>query len=257
MAEAGKFAGKTILITGAGSGIGKATALYLAKHGASLSLCDISATNLDTVADEITNSFPETTVFTQTVDVTKPDDVQKWVEASKEKFGQFQGCVNCAGLTSKHHLIADIDIEEWNTVIGVNLTGTFNSLKYESIHVADGGSIVNIASIFGLYGSAYAAPYVASKHAVIGLTKSAAIENAARGVRVNAVCPAWVKTPMIMDYAKDLQARGVEFQQTYPNQLFKRIMDPEEVTSVIVFLLGDESKFITKAAYEISGGYAS
>ncbi|KAH8668809.1 short chain dehydrogenase/ reductase [Xylariales sp. PMI_506] len=251
------FAGKVILITGGASGIGETAAVYLAARGASLSLSDVAGDNLESVVQRIKEESPDAQVLTQVVDVTNSQQVEDWVVASKEKFGKIDGCVNSAGISGRRAPIQETSAEIWDRIIGVNQTGVFNSLRSELAHMADGGSIVNLASVLGLHGMSGFSPYVASKHAVIGLTKVAAIENAGRRIRVNAVCPTFVNTPMVYGVRREFLEAGrpaPEFVGNLP-QLFRELVDPEDIASIIAFLLGDESRFITKSIYEVSAGF--
>ncbi|KAI1079738.1 3-alpha--hydroxysteroid dehydrogenase [Whalleya microplaca] len=244
---------RVILITGAAQGIGEATARYLAARGATLSLSDISGEKLQAAGQRIAELFPESQVMTTLVDICNPKSVEEWVARAKAEFGRIDGCVNSAGIVGKDPSpITELDFDQWNSTINVNLTGMFNCLKYELRAIGDGGSIVNIGSIAGQHGLNFYPAYTASKHGVIGLSKTAATESANRGIRVNVVCPAFTDTPMCAQvYGQSDESIRVE---NLP-QLFHRLVEPEEVAGLISYLLSDESRFITKSVYPISGGF--
>ncbi|KAI0109348.1 3-alpha--hydroxysteroid dehydrogenase [Hypoxylon sp. NC0597] len=252
MADPKPLKGKVILVTGAAQGIGEVISNYVAVRGASLSLADIQKDKLDATAQRIRESYPDIQVLTFKVDVTNATNVEEWVTATKEKLGKIDGCVNNAGIIGKDASpITELSFEEWNNVISVNLTGLFTCLKYQLRAIADEGSIVNISSIAGLRGTAFYPAYAASKHGAVGLSKVAAAENAHRGIRVNAVCPAIADTPM---WAQLREQSGPVSVTDFP-QLFKRYVTPEEVASMVGYLLGDESKFITRTAIPVDGGF--
>ncbi|KAI0008082.1 3-alpha--hydroxysteroid dehydrogenase [Xylariaceae sp. FL0662B] len=244
---------KVILITGAAQGIGEVTSKYLAARGAVLSLSDISGEKLQAARQRITESFPVSKVMTTIVDICDPNMVEEWVTRTKAEFGRIDGCVNSAGIVGKDPSpIIELNFDQWNNTINVNLTGTFNCLKYELRAINDGGSIVNVASVAGQHGVDFYPAYTASKHGVIGLTKTAAVQNAKRGIRVNAVCPTFAKTPMFKQLQD--QSNGMISVDKFP-QLFQRLAEPEEIAGLLSYLLSDESRFITKAEYPISGGF--
>jgi NAD(P)-dependent dehydrogenase (short-subunit alcohol dehydrogenase family) len=191
MANPTPFSGKVIAITGGASGIALATAVYLAERGASLSLADVQADALNNaVSDLQTKSLGKVTGYV--VDVQDASAVDSWITATINEFGRLDGAANLAGIVGKTHGkngIIDQDEDEWNFIIGVNLTGMMHCLRAQMRVIADGGSIVNAASIAGLMGRSFNAAYSVSKHGVIGLTRSAAKEIGDRGVRVNSIAP--------------------------------------------------------------------
>lgn len=187
-----QFSGKVIVITGAASGIGLATAHLLAERGAKLSLADVQEEALKQVASEIKAKIPETEVITFKVDVRNFDQVENWTRETVKHFGRLDCAANMAGVLPKSIGIRGIDeqdLDEWNHVISVNLTGVMHCLKAQLAVIENTGAIVNASSIAGLIGRANNASYVSSKHGIAGLTKSAAKESGPRGIRVNAICP--------------------------------------------------------------------
>ncbi|KAI1204275.1 3-alpha--hydroxysteroid dehydrogenase [Annulohypoxylon truncatum] len=252
MADPKPLKDKVVLVTGAAQGLGEVISKYVAARGAILSLADLQKDKLDEAAERIKALYPDVQILTWAVDITDPKSVEEWVAATKEKFGRVNGCVNNAGIIGKDAgPITDLSLEEWKSVIDVNLTGLFTCLKYQLRAIADDGSIVNMSSVAGLRGSPFYPAYAASKHGVVGLTKVAAAQSAHRGVRVNVVCPAISDTPMwhqLRDQTGDLRV------EDFP-QLFKRYVTPDEVASMVGYLLCDESKFLTRTAFPVDGGY--
>ncbi|KAH6975538.1 hypothetical protein BKA56DRAFT_634120 [Ilyonectria sp. MPI-CAGE-AT-0026] len=243
--------GKVYAITGGASGIGLATAKILSRRDAIVCVADI-----DTAAMEFTTSyFTEQKVpFTVTrVDVSQRDQVEGWLDSIVDKYGRLDGAANVAGVIGKHHGIrpvAELEDDEWHKIIAVNLTGTMYCLRAELRRVVDGGSIVNVASIHGF---AKHGAYDASKHGVVGLTKAAAKENGKREVRVNAVAPGAILTPL-MQKAWDIHSRPEDAPFDEPSA-FQRQGTPEECANVIAFLLGPESSFVSGSVYEADGAW--
>ncbi|KAF2489568.1 NAD(P)-binding protein [Lophium mytilinum] len=254
MASPHPFAGKIIAITGAASGIGLSLATYLAVRGATLSLADINSAALAEASSSIRAAAPTVRLSITAVDVRSAASVRAWISGTVEKLGPLDGAANIAGVLNKTRAggftaITDVDDEEWDFLLAVNLTGVMYCMREQLKVIRDGGSIVNASSIAGLHGAAGGAAYTASKHGVVGLTKSAAKDPtvAGRGVRVNCFCPAMVQTPMA-DLTMEI------YPDYIPSNPLKRIGKAEEVASLAAFLLGDESRFITGVAYSIDGG---
>ncbi|TDZ53044.1 Levodione reductase [Colletotrichum trifolii] len=241
MTHAQQFSGRVVALTGAASGIGLATAHLLAERGAKLSLADIQKTALEQVAADIRSKSPDAQVLTFVVDVRNFEQVERWTAETVRHFGKLDGVANLAGV-----LPPSIEPEEWDFVLDVNLTGVMHCLKAQLPVIENTGAVVNASSIAGLIGRWKNASYVASKHAVLGLTKSAAKEVGERGVRVNAICPGKIDTPM---------SRASRDMHIMDEPVLKRAGEAREVATVIAFLLSDESSYITGATIAVDGGW--
>ncbi|KPI36642.1 Levodione [Cyphellophora attinorum] len=241
---------KVIAITGAAGGIGAATAHVLASRGAYLSLADTDAAELQHLSEEISKNY-KTEVLATTVDVTNSDQVDEWVAATVKHFSKLSGGVNLAGIVGTEfgrkgaHEVSD---QDFDLVMKINVKGVMACQRAQLQHIEDGGSIVNAASVSGKMGIPQALSYVASKHAVIGLTRVAAVENGHRRVRVNAIAPGSVDTKMLD------AAREVHIGDSDHKSPINRIGKAEEVGALIAFLLSDEASFTTGAVYTIDGG---
>ncbi|OLN91683.1 3-oxoacyl-[acyl-carrier-protein] reductase 9 [Colletotrichum chlorophyti] len=244
-----QFSGKVVALTGAASGIGLATAHLLASRGAKLSLADINLDGLARAQYEIQAKHPEAQVAIFEVDVTKYAQVEHWITATAAFYHRLDGAANLAGVIPKSigkQGLAEQDFEDWDYVMGVNLNGTMHCLRAQLSAIKDHGAIVNASSIAGLQGRPNNGAYTASKHAIVGLTRTAAKEVGHRGVRVNAVCPGRIDTPM----SRTSAGAGIRAESA-----LGRDGRPEEVASLIAFLLSDESTYITGNAISIDGGW--
>ncbi|KAF5023781.1 hypothetical protein F66182_4137 [Fusarium sp. NRRL 66182] len=238
---------KVFAVTAGGQGIGLAIARVLASRGASLSLADINGETLAQVKAEFeANKWPVTVT---TLDVRDAGQVNSWIEHTVHTFGRLDGAANVVGVIGRQFgkaAVTEIEDEDWNFVLGVNVTGTMNSLRAELRHLADGGSIVNISSNLGSRGEAGGSAYVTSKHALTGLTRCAAKDFAHRGIRVNTVAPGPTKTPLFHS-----QVKG---NPPPPDAILGRFGEPDEVAYLIAWLLGPESTYVTGELYRIDGG---
>ncbi|MEH7084200.1 glucose 1-dehydrogenase [Neobacillus drentensis] len=250
-----RFAGKVCLVSGAGSGIGQETAISFAREGAKVIAADIDgAGGLQTVASII--SVGGQAIFFKT-DISKAADTEAMVQAAVDHFGGLDHAVNCAAITGGVSIPTHEYPEElWHQVLAVNLTGMWYSVKAQLNQMLKqgGGTIVIVASAAGLKGHPNNVPYSATKHGVVGLTKTAALEYATKNIRVNVVCPTAIETPMIMDGRLNFR-NNQELQEKFTSeQAMMRMGQPREVADVILWLSSDQSSFITGHAMPVDGG---
>ncbi|KAJ8065063.1 hypothetical protein OCU04_005776 [Sclerotinia nivalis] len=239
--------GKVIAITGGASGIGLATAKLLSSRGAIVCIGDISRGSIDSAMGGVFLTQAKGSI----VDVSDRKSIKDWIDEIVKEFGKLDGAANCAGIIGKHFgakKIQELEDEDWNKIIAVNLTGMMYSLRAELSKMEDGGSIVNIASVAGTQGLPGCGPYVASKHGVIGLTRTAAKEVGDRNIRVNALAPGQVDTPLLA------QAREVANESIFNSVVLNRPGTAEEMAAIIAFLLSEESSYVTGAVYTADGG---
>ncbi len=244
--------GKVALVTGAASGIGQASALALARAGAAVCVSDINGAGAEETAQSILDAGGK--AISLTCDVTKSEDVSAMVAATVDAFGPLDAAVNNAGIagsfTDRLHEADDAMLEQ---VLAVNLRGVWNCMKAElsQMLAAGGGSIVNIASVAGLIGAPKAAAYTASKHAVVGLTKSAAVDYAKLGLRVNAICPAYTDTAMVQSAIAGNPLMAHIMERAIP---MGRLGQPAEIAEAVLWLCSDASSFVTGHALTLDGG---
>ena len=244
-----RFEGKTVLVTGAASGIGEATALLLHEQGAAVVAADLSQEDLDKLASRLSNSDRFLGVPT---DVANRDDITAFVGAAVERFGTPYGLVNSAGIRCVGTLL-DVDPENWRRALAVNLEGTFYTCQAFARVVTEAGtpgSIVNMSSSAGIRGNPNRIGYVASKYAVSGITATMALELGPMGIRVNALAPGMIRTPLTSVMFVD-PANAKAIAASHP---IGRAGDPEEIATTIAFLLSDESSFVTGVVLPIDGG---
>jgi NAD(P)-dependent dehydrogenase (short-subunit alcohol dehydrogenase family) len=244
------FSGRVALVTGAAAGIGRASALAFAAAGAAVVVADVDdAGGAETV--ELARAAGGDARFV-TTDVASSESVQQVVAATIDAYGRLDYAHNNAGVAAEQHDVAELPEAEWDRVQGVMLRGVFLCMKYEIPHLLEtGGAIVNTASGAGLVGYPGQSPYVSSKHGVLGLTKSAALEYGHRGVRVNAVCPGTVLTPMV---EAATQVPGLE-EQLVALHPIGRIGTPDEIAQAVLWLCSDGASFVLGHALAVDGGY--
>ncbi|KAH8765960.1 hypothetical protein F5883DRAFT_673886 [Diaporthe sp. PMI_573] len=246
---AGKFQDQVVLITGAASGIGRATTLKLAALGASLALCDINTTALATLASEL----PNASLLTQKVDVSSESDVQSFVSAILEKFGRLDHVFNCAGINPTNIPFAETTLEYWDKQCNTNLKGVFLVTRESLPHLKRGSSIVTVSSMSGTRGtplqSVYRVSIDTTKHGVIGMMKSLAQEVGPQGIRANCVAPGYINTPTNSGIV-----RGGDVVEKWAKACaLERWGTPEDVADVVVFLFSDESRYVSGSVYEVDG----
>jgi NAD(P)-dependent dehydrogenase (short-subunit alcohol dehydrogenase family) len=249
MTHPGRYDGKVVLITGGASGIGAAAARRFVAEGARIVLVDVDEETGSSLAAEL-RADGHDAVF-HAASVCDETEVAGIYEHLHEEFGRLDVLFNNAGVV-QDSFAATTTLIEWRRVLEVNLDGAFLMARsaIPMLARAGGGAIVNTASIYGLVSAPGSTSYVASKHAVEGLTKSLALEHAADGIRVNAVCPGFVNTPMV-------QAAVEEDATLAALHPLGRVAEPEEIVAVVAFLASDEASFVTGASYVVDGGYTA
>lgn len=245
-----RFDGKVVFVTGAASGIGRACALKLAQLGADLYIVDINAQLLATTADEI--GALGGNVASEVFDITNADSCRRAIDTAVGRFGRLDVLCNVAGIASAHHF-TDIDDETWHRMVGINLDGVFFLCRAAMPHLLETrGNIINMASTAGLVGQAYNSAYCATKGAVVMMSKAIAMEYASRGVRVNAICPGGVNTPLTAAFSlPDDADMGLVARLM---SLTGGLCEPEQIADAVAFLASEQSRFITGVALAVDGG---
>lgn len=252
-----KFTDRVALITGGATGIGRATALAFAREGAKVVVADVSTRESEETVRLIRDAGGEA-LFVRT-DVSRSADWQTAVDETLKEYGRIDVLFNNAGIEGQSAPTADYTEEAFDKLISINLKGAWLGMRavIPQMLKQKKGAIINNASILGLVGFASAIAYTAAKHAVIGMTKVAALEYSAQGIRINAVCPGFIKTPMVerglaqMGDAEQLMAQIAQLHAV------GRMGEPEEIANVVLFLASDDASFITGAAYLADGGYTA
>ena len=244
-----RLEGKVALVTGGGSGIGEAVAHRFADEGATVVVVDINDVPSEKVASDIGPS-----AHAEVADVSDPDSVREMIDRVVKEHGRVDVAVNNAGIGGPSAPIGEYPLDGWRQVLSVNLDGVFYSMRYEipAMLKNGGGSIVNMGSVLSSVGIGQSGAYVAAKHGLVGLTKTAAIEYSKEGVRVNAVGPGFIDTPLLRkpeaaDIVKDITA-------LHP---IGRLGQSEEVASVVAFLASDEASFVSGSYYTVDGAYSA
>jgi NAD(P)-dependent dehydrogenase (short-subunit alcohol dehydrogenase family) len=245
-----RFEGKTALVTGAAGGIGRATAIAFAAEGARVVVMDRSRPSLQETVEHM--KAAGAAVLAEACDVSKPDEVKAAVAHAVETFGRIDCAFNNAGVENKPTPLAEIDIEEWDRILGINLKGTFVCMKYELAQMLEqgGGVIVNTSSGAGIRGVAGGSAYAASKHAIIGMTKSAALDYAKSNIRVNAVLPGNIATPMMDRFT------GGDIRKAIDLEPVGRLGKPEEIAEAVLWMCSDLGAFVTGSSIVVDGGWS-
>jgi NAD(P)-dependent dehydrogenase (short-subunit alcohol dehydrogenase family) len=244
--------GKTAIVTGGASGIGEATALLYAAYGCNVIVSDLQEEKGLLLVEKIRQSNGKA-VFIK-ADVSKPQDCEMLVNKTVASFGSVDIAFNNAGISGESNAVADMSIEGWNKIIAVNLNSVFYCMKYELQQMLKQGKgvIINNSSILGQVGFANAAGYVAAKHGVIGLTQNAALEYGVKGIRINAIGPGFINTPLLTEAGMNTDIKQSVLVPLHP---IGRLGEASEVAELVIWLSSDKASFITGSYYPVDGGY--
>ncbi len=252
---AGNMDGKTALVTGGGSGIGRAASLVYAREGARVVVADVNVEGGEETVQQIKEAGGDAILVH--ADVAKPKDTQAMVDKAVEAFGSLDCAFNNAGISGRERwLTAEYPEEEWDRVTSINLKGVWLCMKAEIPQMLKqgGGAIVNTASVAGLVGIRGTAAYIASKHGVTGLTKAAALEYAAQGIRVNSVCPGYIHTPLVQGIFDTVEGYEDQVKSRHP---VGRLGEPSEIAEAVLWLSSDAASFVTGHNMPVDGGYVA
>ena len=250
-----RFEGKVAMVTGGGSGIGADAAEAFAHEGATVVVTDIDEEKGRGLVEKI-NGHGGRAIFLKH-DVSSAEETEKVVKTIVEKFGRLDIAFNNAGISGPSVSVAEYPVDTWERIISINLSGVFYSMKYEVEQMLkqSGGAIINNSSILGKVGFSNASAYTAAKHGVVGLTKAAALEYASRNIRINAINPAFIKTPLLE--AAGMGQTSPAYEMMVALHPVGRFGEPREVTSVVLFLASDEASFIHGESLMVDGGYTA
>jgi len=248
---AGLLTGKVALVSGAGSGIGRASAIAFAREGARVVVSDLSAEGGEETVRRIQEARGEARFVA--ADVSRPAEVEGLVQTTVESYGRLDCAHNNAGISGAAAATADCTEEDWDRILRVNLKGVWLCMKYELRQMLKQrrGAIVNASATAGLVGSRRSAAYAAAAHGVLGLTKTAALEYVDAGIRVNAICPGIIRTPMIEQFTRSNREIEAQFVARVPAG---RMGTPEEIAEAVVWLCSDAASFVTGHALVADGG---
>jgi NAD(P)-dependent dehydrogenase (short-subunit alcohol dehydrogenase family) len=246
-----RYTNRTVLVTGGASGMGEVFCRQFAQSGAKVAVLDVDAKAGESLAQAIRATGAEAQFIL--ADVTDAASMRQAVDAVCSQYGRLDVAVNSAGIGGGRHLLTEFPLDAWDRTVAVNLTGLFYSLRAEIPLMNDsGGSIINIGSITSVVAHPMTSAYVATKHAVVGLTKSAALEWGHRKIRINAVCPTWVRTPMTLSMFDENKWRQIDGRHA-----IGRCANAEEIAALVLFLGSDEAQIITGSVYMADGGYTA
>ena len=250
----GQLEGKVSLITGGGSGIGKASALAFAREGSKVVVADVNVEGGEQTVRLIQDTCGEATFVR--ADVANSSDVSDMVSHAVQTYNRLDCAFNNAGISGGRGRIHEYTEDDWSRVLNINLTGVWLCMKYEIIQMLKqgGGAIVNTASVMGLVGGSRSPAYGATKHGVVGLTKTGAVDYAQEAIRINAVCPGYIRTPMI---EQSILSDPVAEERVVSRHPMHRLGTPEEIAEAVVWLCSDAASFVTGHAMTVDGGYVA